>query len=67
MKRITLLVVLMALFGFTSESFGAAYKIKKGDTLTKISRLTDHTIYQLAAMNGIENPGSFHSGVTLAP
>jgi LysM repeat protein len=46
--------ILIALF--IGVAMGAEYTVKNGDNLTKISKLTGHTIKQLIQMNKIENP-----------
>ena len=41
---------------FIGTTMAAEYNVERGDNLTKISKLTGHTIGQLVQMNNLENP-----------
>lgn len=51
-----------ALCAVATPSAAAEYAVKSGDTLTRISRETGFTVYQLALMNELPNPNRIRAG-----
>jgi hypothetical protein len=54
MKKIFGAMVLV--FFLSTQVQAATYRVEKGDTLTRISRVTGHSVLQLQAMNNIQDP-----------
>lgn len=49
----------------SSASAGGTYKVKSGDTLSKIAAAHDTTVQAIASLNGINNPDRIRAGQTL--
>jgi LysM repeat protein len=62
MKKIGFFIILLAMVSFATESIGAIRIVRKGDTLTELSRLTGYKVSELALMSEIKNPGRIYVG-----
>ena len=62
MKKISALFFFLLIVGMVGMVQAAEYRVRKGDSLTKIARFTGHTVSELVAMNKIENPNLIMTG-----
>lgn len=57
MKKIWIFVLfIFFVASIINPVYGAEYRVRKGDNLTKIAELTGHTVEELVAMNRVKNP-----------
>lgn len=55
-------MIYVACLAVAQPSEATEYRVRRGDTLTRLAELTGHTVSELASMNGINDPNRIEVG-----